>query len=141
MENFTPITALVGGIIIGISSLWLMVANGKIAGVSGILERSLFVWQGMKDRYWAIWFIVGLVIGGEIMLLLRYPAFAQNHQHNIWLIMVGGLLVGFGSRMGSGCTSGHGICGMGRLSKRSFVAVLTFMLTAVLTIIIKKAVS
>lgn len=138
MENFTPYTSLIGGVLIGISSLWLLIANGKIAGVSGILERSLFVWQGLKNRYWAIWFIIGLVIGGEIVLVSNYPGFGFTHPHGLWTVIVGGILVGFGSRLGSGCTSGHGICGMGRLSLRSIVAVITFMLTAFLTLAVKR---
>ncbi|MCC5815143.1 MAG: YeeE/YedE family protein [Leptospira sp.] len=141
MENFTPISAFIGGIIIGIASLFLLFSTGKIAGISGILERSIFTWQRLENRYWALWFIVGLIIGGEIVQLIGYPGFGSGHPHNIYLIGIGGLLVGFGSRLGSGCTSGHGVCGLGRLSFRSFVAVITFMSSAFLTLLIKRLIS
>ncbi|WCL50082.1 YeeE/YedE family protein [Leptospira sp. GIMC2001] len=134
MENFTPISSFLGGILIGISSFALLYFNGKISGISGILERGIYFWQDPKEHIWAFWFLVGLVLGGEVILLLKYPAFSANHPHPLWMIFVGGLLVGFGTRLGGGCTSGHGVCGLGRLSIRSLVAVLVFMFTAMVTV-------
>lgn len=138
MENFTPLSSFLGGILIGLSSLGALFILGRIAGVSGIAEQALFIWQKADNRFWAVWFLLGLVIGGEIIYLMGYPAFGNGHPHNIELIGIGGLLVGFGSRMGAGCTSGHGVCGLGRLSFRSLVAVLTFMFSAFVTLLIKR---
>lgn len=137
MENFTPISAVLGGILIGIASFALLLFNGRIAGISGILENGLFLWQKSVNKIWSFWFLVGLIVGGEIIYLSGIPAFGTGHPHSSYLVLVGGLLVGFGARLGSGCTSGHGVCGLGRLSFRSFSSVITFMLTAFLVIYIK----
>lgn len=137
MENFTPISAAFGGVLIGIASFALLYFNGRIAGISGILENGIFLWQKSENRIWSFWFLIGLIVGGEIIYLSGIPAFGTGHPHSTYLVLVGGLLVGFGARLGSGCTSGHGVCGLGRLSFRSFVAVVTFMVTAILVTFIK----
>ena len=122
MNNFTPVSALAGGVLIGLASVWLLAANGRIAGVSGILH-GLFA-QPPGDRAWRAAFIAGLVVAG-IVWHLFFPS-AQNPIHWGWLALAG-LLVGFGTRVGGGCTSGHGVCGLGRFSLRSLVAVAVFM--------------
>lgn len=137
MENFTPGSAFLGGILIGLASLALLIWNGRVAGISGILENSLFLWHKANNNYWALWFLIGLVLGGEAIYQLGFPAFGSGHPHSSYTVFIGGLLVGFGTRLGSGCTSGHGVCGLGRLSIRSLVSVLVFMTTAFITIYLK----
>jgi len=122
MNNFTPVSALAGGVLIGLASVWLLAANGRIAGVSGILH-GLFA-QPPGDRAWRAAFIAGLVVAG-IVWQLFVPS-TRNPMHWGWLALAG-LLVGFGTRVGGGCTSGHGVCGLGRFSLRSLVAVAVFM--------------
>ena len=123
MENFTPLPALAGGLLIGVASVWLLAANGRIAGVSGILH-GIFA-QPPGDRQWRAAFIAGLVIAGFIWRLFAPAASAEA---NLAAMALAGALVGFGTRLGGGCTSGHGVCGLGRFSLRSLVAVITFML-------------
>jgi uncharacterized membrane protein YedE/YeeE len=123
MENFTPLSALAGGLLIGAASVWLLAANGRIAGVSGILH-GLFA-QPPGDRPWRAAFIVGLIAAGFIWRLVAPAAGAEA---NLAAMALAGALVGFGTRLGGGCTSGHGVCGLGRFSLRSLVAVMTFMI-------------
>ncbi|MCG9874845.1 MAG: YeeE/YedE family protein [Leptospiraceae bacterium] len=134
MENFTPVSSLLGGLLIGLSSIALLLLSGRIAGISSILENGLFAWKDVSNRVWSLWFLVGLFLGGEILRNFLPDSFGGVHQHKMWMIVLGGLLVGFGSRLGSGCTSGHGVCGLGRLSSRSLVSVLLFMGSAGLTV-------
>jgi uncharacterized protein len=131
--NFTPVTALAGGILIGLASVWLLAANGRIAGISGILH-GLFA-QPPGDRLWRLWFIVGLVVAGFIWHAL-WPVTTTTL--GMGSMAVAGLLVGFGTRVGGGCTSGHGVCGLGRLSVRSLVAVLVFMLCGMIGVFIMR---
>jgi uncharacterized membrane protein YedE/YeeE len=129
--HFTPGTALLGGLLIGIAASALLLLNGRILGVSGIVGGLLQ--PGNGDTRWRIAFIAGLLVPPLLLGLARTieaPKFAGP----FWLIVLAGLLVGFGSRMGSGCTSGHGICGIARLSKRSIAATACFMLTGFLTV-------
>ena len=122
--NFTPLPALAGGILIGVASVWLLAANGRIAGISGILH-GLFA-QPPGERPWRVAFIAGLIAAGFLWHVLF--ATATERQGVAWLAL-SGLLVGFGTRVGGGCTSGHGVCGLGRFSLRSLVAVMVFMAT------------
>jgi uncharacterized membrane protein YedE/YeeE len=131
MENFTPISALAGGILIGLASVWLLAANGRIAGVSGILHGLVARVPG--DTQWRAWFIAGLLAAGFLWHALGLAPAPREGLGLGWAIGAG-LLVGFGTRMGAGCTSGHGVCGLGRLSLRSLVAVVTFMLTGALAV-------
>jgi uncharacterized protein len=124
MDNFTPVPALLGGVLIGLASVWLLAANGRIAGVSGILH-GLFV-QPPGDRLWRAAFVAGLIAAGFAWHAL-FPTSTSREVSLVWLA-VAGALVGFGTRMGGGCTSGHGVCGLGRFSLRSLVAVVVFML-------------
>jgi uncharacterized membrane protein YedE/YeeE len=131
--NFTPISSFFGGVLIGLSAFLLLFLNGRIAGISGILEKATFSWQGQSDRYWSLWFLGGLGIGGLVLVVFSPEVFGKGHPYPLEWVLVGGLLVGFGTRLGSGCTSGHGVCGLGRLSFRSLIAVLVFMGFGILT--------
>jgi uncharacterized membrane protein YedE/YeeE len=123
MNNFTPLSALAGGVLIGLASVWLLAANGRIAGISGILH-GLFA-QLPGDRGWRAAFLAGLLVAGLVWLMI-FP-FANSNQGNLTSMALAGILVGFGTRLSGGCTSGHGVCGLGRLSLRSLVAVVVFM--------------
>jgi hypothetical protein len=130
MHDFTPVSALAGGILVGIASVWLLAANGRIAGVCGILYG--LVAPGPRDRAWRASFIAGLVAAGFIWHAFA-GAPAQATGVGFLVAAVAGLLVGFGARLGSGCTSGHAVCGLGRRSARSLVAVAVFIATGVAT--------
>jgi hypothetical protein len=131
--NFTPLSALAGGILIGLAAVWLLAANGRIAGVSGILH-GLFA-QPPGDRMWRMAFIAGLVVAG---FLWRAFAGVTQPELNAGWMSLAGVLVGFGTRVGGGCTSGHGVCGLGRLSLRSFVAVAVFMLCGMIAVFVAR---
>ena len=125
MDNFTPVSALAGGVLIGLASVWLLAANGRIAGVSGILH-GLFA-QPPGDRVWRAAFIAGLIVAGVAWHL--FADVTPRQGFGLGWAALAGALVGFGTRVGGGCTSGHGVCGLGRLSMRSLVAVVVFMAT------------
>ena len=127
----TALTALAGGVLIGLSASLLLLLNGRVAGVSGILNGVVFAKAG--DVSWRIAFLVGLIAAGGLYMAFAPGAPLPRADFPRTGLVVAGLLVGFGTRMGNGCTSGHGVCGLGRLSVRSLVAVLTFMATAVAT--------
>jgi uncharacterized protein len=133
MAEFNWVTALSGGILIGISATLLLAFNGSIAGISGIVNGAIDLTQ---REFWRWFFLLGLLSGGA---LYEYALAPQPTPHSIfapWAMIIGGFLVGFGTRMGNGCTSGHGVCGLGRLSVRSLVAVMTFLLIAMLTVFV-----
>ncbi|HSX59840.1 MAG TPA: YeeE/YedE thiosulfate transporter family protein [Tahibacter sp.] len=125
------ISALAGGMLIGLAATLLLWLNGRVAGVSGILGGLLSGTRG--DRGWRAAFLVGLVAASAPYLALAPAAPDLRSDFSRLGLVVAGLLVGFGARMGNGCTSGHGVCGLGRLSRRSFAAVLTFLLAAIAT--------
>ena len=127
MTEFTPIAAAVGGALIGLSAVLLMWLNGRIAGISGILQGAVF--SRGAERSWRIAFVAGLVLGGLLYVLVTGGTLLTREGVSPWLIVTAGLLVGVGTRLGSGCTSGHGVCGLSRLSPRSLVATLSFMAT------------
>lgn len=129
MTEFTPISALIGGAIIGLSASCLYLFCGKIAGVSGMFH-SLFP---PKSQPWQIMFLIGLLIGGLAYYLIPMVQFPLRQAYPLKVILLGGFLVGFGTRLGSGCTSGHGVCGIARLSLRSIIATVLFLLAAILT--------
>jgi uncharacterized membrane protein YedE/YeeE len=134
--NFTPYSALIGGALIGLSAAVLLLFKGRIAGISGIAGGVILPEKG--DIPWRILFLVGLVVGGVLYQLFGISPSVENIQPvtgKVGLILAG-LLVGIGSALGTGCTSGHGICGLARRSFRSLVATLTFMLTAMITVFI-----
>ena len=125
--------AVVGGGLIGIASAALFVLNGRIAGVSGIFG-DMFLEPRSRQTRWRFAFIVGLVLGGFAVRWI-VPAVAEVTLLPGWqMLVIGGLLVGFGARLGRGCTSGHGICGISRLSRRSVAATGVFMLSAIMTV-------
>ena len=127
MENFTPYSALLGGALIGLASGLYLLLNGRIAGISGILGGLLTSKGPTSGRVEKLSFISGMIIAPMILLALT-PINAQSIVSASWpVIIAAGLIVGFGTRLGSGCTSGHGICGLSRLSARSMVATLCFM--------------
>jgi len=125
---------LIGGMLIGAAALILYWFNGRIMGVSGITSRLLA--KPDKDLWWRLAFVLGLVLTGFIYQL-KSPVFVVIDASG-WTLIAAGLLVGFGTVIGNGCTSGHGICGMARVSKRSIVATLIFMATGILTVWIKR---
>ena len=133
MHNFTPISALIGGIIIGLSVVLYFYATGRLAGISGIFENAI---TQTSQRVSNTLFLIGLVVGPLIIynIVLPNDPIAFEITHSYLLIIPGGFLVGFGTRLGGGCTSGHGICGIGRLSVNSMVATATFVAIGVLTV-------
>ena len=133
-SSFTPFASLFGGVLIGLSAVLLMLINGRIAGVSGLVSRIL-VYKNINKNLWVFVFFVGLLIGPIFYSLLVGPIKSNSVVDAPWLILAG-LLVGFGTFIGNGCTSGHGICGLSRFSIRSLVAVTTFVFSGVLTVYI-----
>ena len=134
MDNI--LLPLVGGILIGLASSLILFSLGRVTGISGIFASSLIDFT-TKAESWKYFFLFGLILGGVILKIL-YPAlFAFEISGSIPLIISAGLLVGFGTRLGSGCTSGHGVCGLPRKSLRSLVATLTFMGAGVITVFLK----
>jgi uncharacterized membrane protein YedE/YeeE len=134
--TFTPFAGLLGGALIGIASAGLLLANGKIAGISGILGGSFLARSG--DLGWRLAFLIGLPLGTGVVMLASSEPVGFVITSNPLLLVAGGLLVGLGTQLGSGCTSGHGVCGMARLSRRSIVATLTFMGTAGVTVFLAR---
>jgi hypothetical protein len=134
MENFTPIASTIGGIMIGLAVAGLYYFNGRILGISNITSE-LFKSGGSEHRIWRLVFIAGLVSGGLILMVWR-PETISASPASLGGLALAGLLVGFGASLGRGCTSGHGICGISRLSIRSISATLTFMGTGMLTVYI-----
>lgn len=132
MENFTPISAITGGVLIGAAVVMLMWLNGRVAGISGIAGGILARRKG--DTAWRLAFIIGLVAAPLVYRLVSGDQPEVIIPVALPLLIAGGLLVGLGTQLGSGCTSGHGVCGMSRLSFRSLMATLTFMLSGILTI-------
>ena len=136
MTEFTPIAALIGGALIGLSAMLLMMLTGRIAGISGILAGCLAFAGG--DKGWRLAFVGGLVIAPLLGLLVGLPM-VQPVMPSSWLVVIAaGLLVGFGTRLGGGCTSGHGVCGIARLSPRSIVATCVFMAVAMMVVFISR---
>jgi uncharacterized membrane protein YedE/YeeE len=132
MHNFTPISGLVGGILIGSAAAGLLFFNGRIAGISNIFGA--LIPPSGEDAPWRLAFVAGLLAGG-VVLLFAYPvALSVRPPASLPVLAVAGLLVGFGASVSNGCTSGHGVCGLGRRSVRSLSAVVTFMTTGVVTV-------
>ena len=138
METFTPLSATIGGLLIGLSATILWVVNGRTAGISNIAGGIYPVRRG--DELWRMVFLIGLPIGGWIgyvigpAILPEIPATLPVIELPMFWLVAAGLLVGVGTRVGRGCTSGHGVCGIARLSPRSIVATATFMITTGLTV-------
>lgn len=139
--QFTPVESLVGGAIIGFASVFMMIMFGRVAGVSGIIG-SLFKLP-KNDIAWRLSFLFGIISSGFIFSNFIDKTLLINNSNlsNYALVILAGVLVGFGTRLGSGCTSGHGICGISRLSKRSIVATCVFLGVAMLTVFIMKLIN
>ncbi len=135
MANFTPVSAAIGGVLIGLSAVLLMLSTGRIAGISGILGRALDERDGSAT--FRVPFLLGLIGFGLVVTLVRPEAIGAPVSRTTTLV-IAGLLVGFGTTLGNGCTSGHGVCGLSRLSRRSFVATLTFMAVAAITVFVAR---
>lgn len=131
IANFTPWSALAGGALIGLAAALLALCLGRIAGISGIAGRLLS--RRLPDRGWRIAFLIGLFAAPWLWLLVKAPVAEPTSEASPWLLLGAGLLVGLGTRLANGCTSGHGVCGLARLSARSLVAVLSFMLAGFVT--------
>lgn len=123
------INALLGGILIGTSVSLMLLWNGRVTGISGIINGALSPVKG--DTLWRVLFIAGLFLGGLVMGQLNPQVFVNTINSEVWTTVVAGLLVGFGTIMGSGCTSGHGVCGISRMSPRSLVATVVFMVAGI----------
>ncbi len=135
MENFTPYSALIGGALIGLSAALLLFLNGRIAGISGIVGKALFPEQ-REDVTWRFYFLAGLLLGPLVLSLVNGTPFNFHIETSMPVLVIAGLLVGYGTSLGGGCTSGHGICGLARLSLRSIIATVVFMVIAGITVYI-----
>jgi uncharacterized membrane protein YedE/YeeE len=136
MANFTPISAAIGGALIGLSAVLLMLLNGRIAGITGIAAGVLDPLS--SDRGWRATFVVGLIAAPLSALLLDYSLPIVQMPASYITIAAAGLLVGFGTRLSNGCTSGHGICGIARLSPRSIIATGIFMVAAMIVVAVTR---
>jgi uncharacterized membrane protein YedE/YeeE len=136
MANFTPVSAAIGGGLIGLSAVLLMLLTGRIAGISGIFGGLLDFRS--EDKDWRAAFIAGLILAPLIAGLMGYGMSPPQLPASWTVIIAAGLLVGFGTRLGGGCTSGHGICGVARLSVRSIAATAIFMLAAIVTVAVTR---
>lgn len=124
---------LIGGLLIGASAVAMLYFLGRIAGISGIVWGAV---SNQPDRSWRWLFVAGLIIGPLLFHTLTATPYPATSPLQWWHAVIGGLLVGFGVKLGSGCTSGHGVCGIGNLSPRSFIATFTFMATGIITVYI-----
>ena len=129
INTFLP--ALIGGIFIGLAATLLLWLNGRLAGISGIVWRLFFAQSG--DVLWRVLFLVGVVGGAGVYYAVFGNQPTARETFPLWLLVVAGFLVGYGTSLGNGCTSGHGVCGLGRLSLRSLVATVIFLFTAIVT--------
>ncbi|UTD28483.1 YeeE/YedE family protein [Bradyrhizobium sp. WD16] len=136
MMQFTPFSAAIGGGLIGLSAVLLMISTGRIAGISGIVN-GLLTARG-QDRHWRLAFVGGLIIAPLLGRLMGYSFDVPVLPGSWAVLIVAGLLVGFGTRLAGGCTSGHGICGMARLSRRSITATGIFMAVAIVTVALSR---
>ncbi len=138
LQDIMITEGLVGGILIGVAAAIMLLAAGRIAGISGLFANSIGLVPGSTNRNFAVMFTVSLLAGAWLAEVLTNDV-VTRYPDNITLI-IGGLLVGFGTRLGSGCTSGHGVCGLSRLSKRSLYATPIFMISAIITVAVINAV-
>ena len=132
--NFTPVTATLGGMIIGLAVVIFFLFNGRLVGISGIAANALLE---KNNRFDNLLFLIGLVIGPILYTLFTSKEINITISNSLILLICAGLLVGIGTRVSGGCTSGHGISGIGRFSLRSIIATITFMIVGILTVLIK----
>jgi uncharacterized membrane protein YedE/YeeE len=133
IENFTPLSAFLGGLVIGIAVILFFALNGRLIGISGIARNFL---NSNDKRFDNFLFLIGLILGPIIYQLFSKEVVTINITNSIYLLGIAGLLVGLGTSIGSGCTSGHGICGISRFSLRSIIATITFMIVGILTVFV-----
>ena len=131
--NFTPLTALTGGLLIGLSVILFFILNGRMIGVSGIASNFLISKENRSEN---LFFLIGLILGPSIYTFFLGQEIQITISNSLFLLIGGGMLVGFGTRLSSGCTSGHGISGISRFSLRSILATMTFMIVGILTVLI-----
>ena len=136
MEDFTPMSGFAGGLLVGSAVALMLLLNGRVAGISSIVGGLLTL--RLRDAAWRAAFVAGLIIGALAYLSTADQTTPVRVLASLPAILVGGLLVGFGTRLGSGCTSGHGLCGMARLSRRSVVSTATFFGVAMLTVFVTR---
>jgi len=137
LENFTPFSALAGGALIGLAATALLLLDGRVLGISGVVGGSLG--RPNADTGWRLALLAGLATGG-VLLMVFFPATVDVQlDRPLGAVVLAGLLVGFGTRMGNGCTSGHGVCGISRMSPRSLVATCTFMAAGFVTVPLVRA--
>ena len=129
--NFTPYSSFIGGLIIGVAIVLFFITTGRLAGISGIVSSTL---EKNENKFSNLLFIIGLVLGPLVFIFFSKNDVVFKMTSSIPLIIVGGLLVGLGTKIGRGCTSGHGICGISRFSMRSIVATIIFMIFAMITV-------
>jgi uncharacterized protein len=134
MENFTPVSALAGGAMIGLSAALFLVLNGRIAGISGILGG--LMQPARSEIGWRVAFLAGLFAAPALYVAIGGSLPPVSVTPSLGLLVLAGVITGFGTRLGAGCTSGHGVCGIGRASPRSLAATAVFMATAILTVFI-----
>ena len=134
MENFSPVSGFIGGALIGSAALLFALFNGRIAGVSGILGGTFGA--AVEDRGWRLAFVIGLVVGPFLVGVVSGAMPAVDLQVSLLVLIPAGVLVGVGTRLGNGCTSGHGICGIARGSQRSVAATAAFFAVAALTVFV-----
>ncbi len=134
MENFTPYSALAGGLLIGISAMLMLLFNGRVTGISGMLSGVLIPVK--SEWLWRFLFLIGMVAGTVVFHFYFPDKFQARTDYPLFLLIPAGFLVGFGTRLGNGCTSGHAVCGIARFSKRSMVATGLFMFSAGVTVYI-----
>src|SRR4051794_1180604 len=135
MGNFTPISSLLGGLLIGLAAAMLWLANGRIAGISGIVGNLPSTRTG--DAAWRVAFLAGLIVAPSVYAVLAGVPMIQLGA-SVPVVIAGGLLVGFGTRLGGGCTSGHGVCGLARFSPRSLIATCLFMAAGFITVFVTR---
>ncbi|WP_370690772.1 YeeE/YedE family protein [Methylicorpusculum sp.] len=132
LENFTPLSSFSGGLLIGLAATLLLLFNGRIAGISGIMSG--LISPGKGEIFWRLVFLLGLVLGALLVKAVIPDSIKIREGFPYGLLAIGGFLVGFGTRMANGCTSGHAVCGIARLSKRSIAATLTFIVSGMMTV-------
>jgi len=137
MTTFSPIPAAIGGVLLGVSATLLLMLNGRIAGISGIVGGIYPPREG--ELGWRASFVAGLLIGGLALLLMFPSTMKLTYAPSIGMAVVAGLFVGVGTQVGNGCTSGHGVCGISRFSVRSIVATVTFISTGALAVVLMRA--
>jgi len=129
--NFTPYSSLIGGLIIGFAVVLFFITTGRLAGISGIVSSTL---EKNENKFSNLLFLIGLVLGPLVYIFFSKNNVVFNISSSLSVIIIGGLLVGVGTKIGKGCTSGHGICGISRLSLRSILATIIFMIFAMITV-------